>query len=68
MSGEPTEQWSSGLNGRLRYQYTLHSTEVRYQAAKSERTGLSGAAIGQRVLTVDHSKPQRAADVARTGH
>jgi hypothetical protein len=53
----------------------VHSTEVKCQAVKLERTGhvrrateLSGAATGQRTSTVNHSKPQRAADVARTGH
>jgi hypothetical protein len=54
---------------------TVHSTEVRCQAVKSERTGhvwsatgLSGAATRQRTSTINRSKPQRAADVARTGH
>jgi hypothetical protein len=45
---------------------TVHSTEVRSQDEKSERTGLSGAARGQKTSTVNSSKPQRCADVAGT--
>jgi hypothetical protein len=53
----------------------VHSTEVKCQATKLERTGhvrcateLSSAATGQRTSTVNHSKPQWAADVACTRH
>jgi hypothetical protein len=46
-------------------QWTEQKSEV--WIAKSERTGLSGAAIGQKTSTVKRSKPQRLADVARTG-
>jgi hypothetical protein len=48
--------------------------KVRWQAAKLERTGhvrcatgLSGAPTSQRAPTVNRSKTQRCADVARTG-
>jgi hypothetical protein len=51
----------------------VHSAEVRCQAAKSERTehvrcgtGMFGAATGQRVPTVNRSKPQSRANVAHT--
>jgi hypothetical protein len=61
---------SQRSNGQLRQRSTamnskkVHNAEVR--AAKSEHTGLSGAARGQRTSTVNRSKPQRAADMART--
>jgi hypothetical protein len=51
----------------------VNSAQSEVRAAKSERTGhircatgLSGAARRQRISTVNRSKPQRCADVART--
>jgi hypothetical protein len=43
-------------------QWTVRKSEVR--AVKSECTGLSGAARGQRTSTVNRSKPQWSTDVA----
>lgn len=59
----PMSQWS---NGHLRSTVTMQKSKVR--AAKSERIRLSSAARRQRTSTVNRSKPQRVADVARTGH
>jgi hypothetical protein len=69
-------QWS---NGKLRPMVdcadegTVDRTEVRSQDCKVRMhrtircaTELSGAARGQRTLTVNNSKPQWSADVART--
>jgi hypothetical protein len=54
---------------------TVHSTEVRCQAAKSEHTrhvqcatGLSDVARGHKTSIVNRSKPQWCADVARTNN
>jgi hypothetical protein len=49
-------RWANGAtvtahNDRLQKWTVERTMQVRCQAAKSERTGLSGAAIGQRVLT-----------------
>jgi hypothetical protein len=68
MYGEPTEQRSDAptvdcVNSKKR---TVQKSEVR--VAKSERTGLSGAARRQKTSTVNRSKPQRSAGVAGTGH
>jgi hypothetical protein len=61
----------------MRQRSTAKSEQCASQvrAEKTERTGhvwcatgLSGAATRQRTSTVNRSKPQRAADVARTGH
>jgi hypothetical protein len=60
--GEPTEQRSTAPNGRLRCQ--MNSEHCASQ--KSERTGLSSVARGQRTSTINRSKPQRLADVTRT--
>jgi hypothetical protein len=48
LSGEPTEQWSTSP--------AVDCEQCRSQ--KLERTGLSGAARGQRTSTVNRSKPQ----------
>jgi hypothetical protein len=74
LSGEPT------VNGQLRPTVdcadggTVNSAEVRSQKCKVRAhrtvrcaTRLSGAARGQRTSTVNRSKLQRSADVARTG-
>jgi hypothetical protein len=55
----PVCQWS---NGNLAPMIDCKSDQckVRCQAAKSERTGLSDATIGQLTSKVDRSKPQRA--------
>jgi hypothetical protein len=52
----------------------MHGAEVKSQSCEVRThrtvrcvTGLSDAAKGQRTSTVNLSKPQRAADVARTG-
>jgi hypothetical protein len=67
------EQRSTRPNGRLRCQMNSEQCEVRSQNCKARThrtvrcaTGLSGAARGQRTSMVNHSKPQRSADVART--
>jgi hypothetical protein len=67
MSSEPTEQRLPGANGRLPKVNIGEHYAAELRAEKSERTehvwcgtGLSGAARGQRVPTVDRSKPQRA--------
>jgi hypothetical protein len=52
----------SFANGLLQYNLTVRSQS---QSAKSEHTGLSGAARGQRTSRINSSKPQRLADVAR---
>jgi hypothetical protein len=64
LSGEPTEQRSTSPTVDCADEGTVDRSEVR--TAKSERTGLTGAARGQRNSTVNSSKPQRLADVART--
>jgi hypothetical protein len=67
MSGEPTEQRLPGANGRLPKVTNGEQCAAKLRAEKSGHTGhvrcgtgLSGAATGQRVPTVDSSKPQRA--------
>jgi hypothetical protein len=50
---------SQRSNGNLRQRSTAKGVQcaVRSQSRKSERTGLSGAATGQRTPTINHSKP-----------
>jgi hypothetical protein len=66
MSGEPTEQRSDAptvdcVNSKKR---TVQKSELRSQNALD----MSGAATRQRTSTVNRYKPQRADDVAHTGH
>jgi hypothetical protein len=66
-------QWSNSLM-RQRSTAKVNNAQSEVRAAKSKRTGhvgcatgLSGATRGQKTSTVNYSKPQRCADVARTG-
>jgi hypothetical protein len=74
MSDVPTEQRSTAINDRLPWKVKVCSAEVRSQSYKVRThwtvrcaTGLSDAARGQMTSPVNRSKPQQAADVARTG-
>jgi hypothetical protein len=62
MSGEPAEQRLTGANGRLQKCTVMNSAAQKSEVTEHVRcaTGLSGAAKGQRVPTVNSSKPQRA--------
>jgi hypothetical protein len=67
VSGEPTEQRSDGQRSTTGNSEKVNNAQLEVRAAKSERTGLSGAARGQKTSTVNRSKPQWCDDVARTG-
>jgi hypothetical protein len=62
MSSVPAEQRSLRINGRLQKGRVMNSAAQKLEVTGHVRcgTGLSGAAKGQRVPTVNSSKPQQA--------
>jgi hypothetical protein len=74
LSGEPTEQRWTLPTIDCADGGTVNSAEVKSQNCKVRThrtvrcaTRLSGATRGQRTSTINRSKPQRSANVARTG-